>query len=310
MNEITLDSLKEIWKLEIAKSVRASNKNFQISYRCLEFSEFEFYILKMIKELYRDLREAGSHRQHEWQSGWGENLQAFAHSKSNIDAIPKYFNKYDAIRFAGKLIIPIEPSPNAPGGAELSLLTIWIQTLGAIYFEQVDTIMEFGCGTAHNLISLQRIFPDYAFVGLDWANSSQEICQLISKENPSFNLSGLNFDFYSPNYDIRVGSKAAVLTVAALEQVGKDFVPFVNYLKVTKPNIVVNIEPIAEVLDNSNLLDYLSIRYFEKRKYLSGFLQHLQSEQDAGAVEILEVKRSNFGSLFIEGYTAVVWRPI
>jgi hypothetical protein len=103
---------------------------------------------------------------------------------------------------------------------------------------------------------------------------------------------------------------AYVYTVASLEQVGLEFKKFVDYLLKNKPKLCVHVEPVAELLDNSNLLDYLSVKYFEKRNYLRGFLTYLRQLEKQGKIRILKARRTYIGSLFIEGYSVIIWTPV
>ena len=41
----------------------------------------------------------------------------------------------------------------------------------------------------------------------------------------------------------------------------------------------------------------------------TGLLPHLQELESRGAIELLKVKRTFFGSLYMEGYVCMVWRP-
>ena len=79
---------------------------------------------------------------------------------------------------------------------------------------------------------------------------------------------------------------------------------------VKKPDYCIHVEPIEELLDENNLLDWLLIQYFNKRKYLKGFLNHLHVLEKNSNVEILKAQRSYIGSLFIDGYSIVVWKPL
>ena len=101
-----------------------------------------------------------------------------------------------------------------------------------------------------------------------------------------------------------------VLTVASLEQVGDRWRDFISYLIGQRPKICVHIEPVSELLDSKILLDNLSIKYFEKRNYLNGFLTGLRELEESGKVIIHRAQRTGIGSLFIEGYSIVVWEPV
>ena len=99
-------------------------------------------------------------------------------------------------------------------------------------------------------------------------------------------------------------------TFASLEQTGENYKKFVSYLLKNKPDICVHIEPIEELLGLKRLPDYLSIKYFEKRKYINGFLGYLRELARKGKIKIMEAKRTNSGSLFVDGHSLIVWKPI
>ena len=63
--------------------------------------------------------------------------------------------------------------------------------------------------------------------------------------------------------------------------------------------------PEAEIV----LIDNLSIKYFKKRNYLDGFLSGLRELEAQEKLTIHDIKRTHIGSLFIEGYSVVVWSP-
>jgi len=68
-------------------------------------------------------------------------------------------------------------------------------------------------------------------------------------------------------------------------------------------------EPIEDLYDEENLLDYLALKYHRKRGYLSGYLPRLRMLEAEGKLKIMEVRRMHFGSIYQEGYSFVVWRP-
>jgi hypothetical protein len=69
-------------------------------------------------------------------------------------------------------------------------------------------------------------------------------------------------------------------------------------------------EPIAELLDESKLIDNLSVRYFRKRNYLHDYLKHLEWLESIGKIKIIDKRRIWSGSYFIEGHSLVVWKPL
>ena len=81
------------------------------SFKYTEFSpeEKESLLIKIVETLLNpNLLQSGEHRLDQWESGWGENLELFLQNPENIDLIiPKYFNKYGAVRWCGQFIRPV-----------------------------------------------------------------------------------------------------------------------------------------------------------------------------------------------------------
>ena len=69
------------------------------------------------------------------------------------------------------------------------------------------------------------------------------------------------------------------------------------------PDICVHLEPIDELLDETKLIDKLSIDYFRKRNYLNGFLPYLEELEKENKIEIITKQRIYSGSYFIEGHS-------
>ena len=59
-----------------------------------------------------------------------------------------------------------------------------------------------------------------------------------------------------------------------------------------------------------NLVDYLAVRFHAFWGYLSGLLLRLRQLEAEKRIEILKVQRMNFGSMYHEGYSCVIWRPV
>lgn len=264
-------------------------KKTNILYKNLIKKEEERVLIQIIDTLLdSSLPYSGKHRKEQWEKGWGENLKS-----GNLK--PKYFGKYPITRLNGKLVKGVDE--------QKALYTI-VDELGKKYFKNVSTIIEFGCGTGHNLLRMRNINKNARLVGCDWANSSQKIVSKLGK-----GFYGFNFDFFNPRYPFNM-TDSGVYTVAALEQIGTKYDKFVKLLLLQKPSVVIHIEPIPELLDPSKLLDYLSIRYMEKRKYLSGYLDYLRKLEKQKKINILEAKRSGIGSMYIDGYSVIIWKPL
>ena len=286
----------------VKKSIDATD----FRYTNLTKNQNEEMILMIVKTLLEgNPVKAGESRINEWDDGWGENLNLLKSDEVTIENLtPKYFNKYNVVRLNGKFIRPVSEQ------FEKNTLGIILDWLFEKYFTKASHIYEFGCGTGHNLLRSRRINKDAQLWGLDWARSSQEIINTVRENGIDANIYSHNFDYYRPDYDFKLAPDSIVYTVASLEQVGDKWDAFVNYLIEQKPKLCVHIEPVAELLSQDKLLDYLSVQYFIKRNYLSGFLSGLKDLEKKNKIKIIDAKRNNIGSLFIEGYSVVIWQPI
>lgn len=280
-------------------------KKYEFTYTTLSAAEQERLLIKIIDTLLDpQLMQSGEHRLSQWESGWGENLQALQNNPGdNTQIIPRYFNKFGAVRWQGRLIKPVSEK------FEFYSLAIILDWLFDKYCRKAHTIYEFGCGTGHNLLRLRGINPNATLWGLDWTTSSQDILAKMARDKICTNIHGRRFDYFNPDGEFRLEPESVVFTVASLEQIGDRWQPFVDYLLAQKPAICIHVEPIAELLNQDVLLDNLSCKYFRKRNYLHGFLDGLKALERDGQVRIDRAQRTGIGSLFIEGYSVIVWIP-
>lgn len=262
-------------------------------YRYLTRKEEEQSIIEIMDVLLdSSVPFSGAHRKKQWEKGWSENAKS-----GNIT--PRYFGKYLVQRLNGRLIVAKDKD------YEVNKLHELVLNMATKYFKKSKEIWEFGCGTGHNLVAIKQVLPQAIMVGADWTRSSQKIVN-----NLGHDFAGVNFDYFNPPRSTKLVSGAGIITVASLEQTGTGYKKFVSWLLKNKPAVVVHIEPIPELLDSTVLLDYLSIKYMEKRKYLSGYLDYLRSLEKKGKLKILEARRSGIGSFLIDGYSIVAWKPI
>lgn len=306
MKQLTFNDFENAFNEKLSNYVK--ERINQYSFQFLEFNdkEQEELIITIVKTLLNsELTKSGEHRREQWEAGWDENFQ---HSLKNNNIkdqlIPKYFQKYNAIRWQGKFIKPISDK------FELNTLSIILDWLFDKYLRNFDAIYEFGCGTGHNLLRARDVNQSATLFGLDWAHSSQKIITKLRMDGIEKNIYGYNFDYFNPDYNINLNQNSVIYTVASLEQVGDRWAPFLEYILNKRPKLCIHVEPIAELLDEKKLIDYLSIEYFKKRNYLNGFLKGIKKIEESGKIKIHSAKRTNIGSLFIEGYSVIVWSPI
>ncbi len=246
---------------------------------------------------------AGPHRLDRWEAGWAENLQALDAQGQPEAIVPRYFGKFDLVRWRQALIRPASPR------FEYEMLGVIQAWLFERYVTSVPAIYEFGCGTGHNLVRAGTFNPVAELCGLDWAESSQAVIRAYAERFAMPRLKARRFDYFAPDPTLALRPGAAVFTVASLEQVGDRHAPFIDWLLEQRPACCIHIEPIWETLDPNHPLDALSVAYMKKRNYLSGFLDRLGRLEIEGALTIDRSQRSYVGSMLIDGYSVVVWSP-
>lgn len=301
---ITDKDFASIFDEDLSDFVKEKIKECNFLAKKVSSLERDEILLKIIKTLLDpNVIKAGKQRKDQWNKGWEENLQAYSkHKEQSI--IPRYFGKHNIVRWRQDFMIALSPN------FEYDMLSTIQYWLFDTHLRSYPFIYEFGCGTGHNLLRVREVNKLAQLWGLDWAESSQKLVEKISSQKSDSNLFAKNFDFFNPNKNFKLNKKSAVFTVAALEQIGSDFRPFIDYLLEEKPEICLHIEPISELLDAENLVDYLSILYFQKRNYLNGFLTTLQALEKQKKLKIHTAKRSYIGSLYIEGYSIIIWSPL
>jgi trans-aconitate methyltransferase len=300
---VSLNEFENAWSFKASKNFISNFHRFDFEYTQLNEEDTREVTLKILVELEREIEAAGPHRLDQWEKGWGENLTEF-NTSNKIDSLaPKYFSKYPIIRWRQNFISPRSSTMEQDG------LKLIIQWLVEEYAKDCSSLYEFGCGTGSNLVWIRELMPDIELTGLDWARSSQEIIDLVSIRSSDAKLQSKNFDYFKPDFDVELKQNSAVLTVASLEQTGKNYSDFLEYLLAKRPKVVIHIEPMWDSLDPNNLLDYLSIRYMKKRNYLDGFREYIWSLSNDGKIEVKVDRRTYLGSLYIDGYSVLVWKP-
>jgi hypothetical protein len=269
----------------------------------IDDTERDKAILSIIKTLLDSPHSmAGASRAEDWNNGWLENLLAYKASK-NVDSLnPKYYGKYPYIRYDSTLWRIGSPD------AELSSVRMLMHYIYERFLCCNKYVVELGCGTGHHLYQLSTIDPTNIYYGLDWSESSQQIIESYQSHNPETIIIGKNIDFFCPpSPDNYIPKGSSLYTFAALEQISDRHEQIIDFMIASRPKIVVHLEPIEELLDQDRILEYLSVKYFKKRNYLSGFLTALRKRQENGEIKILHEHKTGVGSLYIEGYSLVVW---
>jgi len=304
IKQIKLAEIENAWGFKASPWFKKKFQEANLDYQDLTEAEYNSCITKVEFSLSDSIEQAGKDRISKWELGWNENASEFIFNKMASDLIPKYFGKIQIIRWNQKWIKPVNTS------MEYNFFGILLDWVFEKYITNVDSVYEFGCGTGHNLLRIRDSFPKVKLYGLDWTSASQKVIDLIVKETKDTNFFSKKFDYFNPDKNYSLNKNSMVLTIASLEQTGSDFRSFIDYLVSEKPSIVVHIEPIHEVLDENNILDNLSIKYFKKRNYLDGLVSYVRDLESKGNVKIHNLQRTYVGSFYIEGYSLLVWSTV
>ena len=299
---VKVDDIQSRFSFPIDIRIKESIQKEGLKYNYLTSKEMIGYVFDFIKILDSDQKIAGEHRKNDWELGWAENLAEFERNPIYDSLTPKYHTKQTISRLNQKIIT------HNGGRFDLKLHEFFVDSVLYHYIPKVKTIVEFGCGTGYHLFRLNQMFPNKQWLGLDWSRTSQTLISKVSERYKLDNVFGKSFDYFRPS-DIDI-KDSLVYTVASLEQVGDRFTPFLETVLKGKPKICIHFEPIGEVLDSNNVIDYLTRRYFEKRGYLKNYLSALQKLENENKIEILDVRRLNYGSRYVEGHSLIVWKPL
>jgi len=304
IKQISITEIENAWGFKASPWFIKKFQDSNLDYQDLTEEEYNSCLSKVEISLKDSIEQAGKDRISKWEIGWTENASEFISNKTVSNLVPKYFGKIPIIRWNQKWIKPVSTS------MEYNFFGLLLDWVFEKYINKVDSVYEFGCGTGHNLLRIRDQFPNVNLYGLDWTTASQNVIDLIVKETKDSNLFSKKFDYFNPDKNYKLNKNSMVLTVASLEQTGGNFKSFVDYLVSERPNMVVHIEPIHEVLDESNILDNLSIKYFKKRNYLDGLVNYIRDLESKGIVKIHNLQRTYVGSFYIEGYSLLVWSTV
>ena len=307
MKNVTINgkTIEHLWDKKLSSYVKNKIDRYKLVYRDLNEQETEQALIRIVDTLLDPgVSYSGPHRLKQWEKGWSESYNDF-HGRKNIGPVyPHYFGKSMVNRLGQKFIMAISKD------FQLKITYVGLDYIFDKYLRKIENIYDFGCGTGHNLLKVREVNKTANLIGLDWTKASQKILRKLNNSGVVDNLKTYNFDFFKPDMKIKIAQNSAIYTIGAIEQTGDDYKKFVSYLLKNKPEICLHIEPITELLDENSLLDYLSVKYYQKRNYLNGFLNYLRQLEKEGKIKIHETIATHLGSMFISGHSIIVWSPI
>lgn len=246
---------------------------------------------------------AGSHNIDKWEKGWSGD--GVFEGKGELANLPYYFKKNEFVRLNDQVYRDIS------GFSEVFLLrclqSISIKKILSHLESSEDqlSLIEFGCGTGHNLTFISQNFNFLKLYGTDWARSS---CQRIQNLGIVSEGNSWVLDYFKSDTFKFPKEKFIAFTTASLEQTGKEYDDFYSSI-LQEPNCIaaVHIEPMRELLNISTPLNKAAFDYAKQRNYLNDLTGFVKSQEN---IEIKECKDFGIGSKFISGYQVLSWTKV
>ena len=238
-------------------------------------------------------KKAGPHRKEDWELGWSGH--GITTEYPDFPALPYYFKKNTHVRIGDKAYQDLS------GLTELYLLrTIQDVAFASELVKKAQAIIEFGCGTGHNLSYLSSRISHNLY-GADWAQSAVEgiVEAGIIKSGKAFKVDYFDRDSFQAPPESYIA-----FTNASLEQAGENYQEFVNFLFSDEKCIGgIHIEPISDLVSPTHNLNKFSIDYAKRRAYLTDFYEYMKNS----GMKILVAKDYGLGSKYISGYQLLIW---
>jgi hypothetical protein len=299
------EQLHEIFGLPASAARLVCDDTSAVDIRCHAASQQERdeYILEIL-ELIRSPRieRTVDENRAAWERGWQQSLEEARASSFAPEALrPKYFRGNRFLRWQGDVVVSENPQ------IEYDLFVLARRLLFGSFLPGVRTIYEIGSGSGNNLWLLSEMFPKARIIGLDWVAPAVELATELGQVSGR-NIEGRHFDMLHPDSAFALEPGAAVVTIHALEQLGDQHGPLIDWLAAARPAVILHYEPILEFYDRANVLDYLALWYSQRRRYLSGFWTEIAARRAAGRIEVLDARRPGLGGVYHEA-SVIAWRP-
>jgi SAM-dependent methyltransferase len=291
---------------ELSKNVQNEIEKYNFNYDFFSNQEYKEIILEVLKKIDTDKQIIGDKsREKVWMDGWHENYIAYKNTGFSDEAlVPKFVRKRNPVRLDQKFIKPFDDQ------FELNFVKVYRTWFLEKYFNNVDNIFEFGCGTGFNLIRASELFPTKNLFGSDFVQSSVDLVNTIASVK-KINLKSELFNMLKPKNDYNIPKSSGVFTFGSFEQLASDFMPMIDFLIQKRPEICFHSEPMIELYEeDKNLEDYLAFKFQNKRGYSKGLISALKNLEKQKKIEIIKIKRLFFGSMFMEGYNMIAWKPL
>ena len=287
---ILYDDLPESIQLQL-------DKFFPIQYDELNSEQYKEYYELCLEMLNKKLEV-------DWQDDWFSVLQNLQTNNDNVKSIirPKWFRESAFVNIQNCLSLTETPYVDW----EYQLITR--QMLFYTHLKDIENICEFGSGSGTNFYLINEILQNKNFILSDISVTSLKIIEELKRKLNRNNLTYSNIDI-EQDIDLQLPDNTAVITTSVLEQIGDNYKNFINFILKEKPQIVINVEPIVELLDSKNGFDNVMNLYCEKRKYLAGYLTELEKLEKQKKIKIIMKKRTMVSGTFIEN-SVLIWKVL
>ena len=287
---ILYDNLPESIQLQL-------DKFFPIQYDGLSSEQYKEYYELCLEMLNKKLEV-------DWQDDWFSVLQNLRTNDDNVKSIirPKWFRESAFVNIQNCLSL----TETSYVDWEYQLITR--QMLFYTHLRDIENICEFGSGSGTNFYLINEILQNKNFILSDISVTSLKIIEELKRKLNRNNLTYSNIDI-EQDIDLQLPDNTAVITTSVLEQIGDNYKNFINFILKEKPQIVINVEPIVELLDSKNGFDNVMNLYCEKRKYLAGYLTELEKLEKQKKIKIIMKKRTMVSGTFIEN-SVLIWKVL
>ena len=300
-NKLTKDEVLNHFNIlydDLPKSIQLQlDKFFPIQYNELNSEQYNEYYELCLEMLNKKLEV-------DWQDDWFSVLQNLRTNNDNVKSIirPKWFRKNAFVNIQNCLSLTETPYLDW----EYQLITR--QMLFYTHLKDIDNICEFGSGSGTNFYLINQILQDKNFILSDISVTSLKIIQELKRKLNRNNLTYSNIDI-EQDIDLELPDNTAEITTSVLGQIGDNYNNFINFILKEKPQIVINVEPIVELLDSKSGFDNVMNLYCEKRKYLTGYLTELEKLEKQKKIKIIMKKRTMVSGTFIEN-SVLIWKVL
>lgn len=300
-NKLTTDEVLNHFNIlydDLPQSIQLQlDKFFPIQYNELDSEQYKEYYELCLEMLNKKLEV-------DWQDDWFSVLQNLQTNNDNVKSIirPKWFRESAFVNIHNCLSLTETPYVDW----EYQLITR--QMLFYTHLKDIENICEFGSGSGANFYLINEILQDKNFILSDISVTSLKIIEELKRKLNRNNLTHSNIDI-EQDIDLQLPDNTAVITTSVLEQIGDNYKNFINFILKEKPQIVINVEPIVELLDSKNGFDNVMNLYCEKRKYLAGYLTELEKLEKQKKIKIIMKKRTMVSGTFIEN-SVLIWKVL